>query len=425
MASSSSSGKLSKECQLLIACLAGNLQQVKDLVMEMENEKEIYKPFVKIRDGGGSGTGLLHAAASGGRTNVCKYLLEELNFDVNEEDDNGYTPLLYASVGLHSRTILYLIEKSADPAAARDYNATALHYVAAKGNADVIPVLVANGADVNGLSDFGTPLCLASQKNTRDTVKSLLDNGANPNLGDGMYGTPLGATLSRNSTEFTELMLKAGADPNAVSCTKSPLGFAAAQGKLGFIKLLLKYKADPNIADEIGLLPIEHAAIHSNRMEIRALLPVTRPIPACSDWSVKGIIKYVNSQEAIHKRSSMIKTKNSIARAKGDDAFEREDYHQANQHYTEAITYDPSDAIAHARKSFCLDCLGNINGCLESAKICMTLRPDWPEAYLRLGTAYHVLKEFGKAAEVFLLGLRLDQQHKELQASFTFLIVPY
>ncbi|KAL5728550.1 hypothetical protein ACHQM5_001622 [Ranunculus cassubicifolius] len=74
MASSSNSGRLSKESQLLIACLAGNLQQVK-----------------------------------------------------------GYTPLLYASVGLHSRTILYLMEKSADPAAARDYNATALHYVAAKG----------------------------------------------------------------------------------------------------------------------------------------------------------------------------------------------------------------------------------------------------------------------------------------------------
>ncbi|KAL5713245.1 hypothetical protein ACHQM5_015342 [Ranunculus cassubicifolius] len=413
----SGSGELSKEGQLLLACFSGNLRQVKVLVKTMDDGKDISEILVKIKERGGMG--LLHAAAHSGKTNVCKYLLEEFKFDVNEKDPKDRTPLIHASIDGHSRTMTYLIEKGADPFAKCKDNLTALHYAAVN---DVIPVLVSKGVDVNALSALGTPLCMAAQQKKRDTLKSLLDHGANPNLTDGVSATPLGLTLYVHSTECTALMLKAGADPNAVTCGKRPLGFAAAEGKLDFIKLLLEYKADPNLVGDIGLLPIEHAAANRKHKEVRALFPVTSPIPGCPDWSVKGVIKYVNSEAQLQQRKIMYKKRNLIARAKGDDALKRGEYGHANLYYTEAIAFDESDAIAHSKKSLCWACIGSIEMCLESAKVCMRLRPDWPEAYFRLGVAYRTLGDCGKAADVFLSGLKLDRGNKELQVAFWILL---
>ncbi|KAF5207236.1 hypothetical protein FRX31_003181 [Thalictrum thalictroides] len=64
------SGKSSKSDQILQAAFIGNLRRMK------------------------SGRGVTHAAAEKGRANICKYLIEELKFDVDEKDDEGCTPLL-------------------------------------------------------------------------------------------------------------------------------------------------------------------------------------------------------------------------------------------------------------------------------------------------------------------------------------------
>ena len=48
---------------------------------------------------------------------AMRYLVEELHADVNQRDQNGYTPLHHAAARGDNEMILYLVSKGADPKA--------------------------------------------------------------------------------------------------------------------------------------------------------------------------------------------------------------------------------------------------------------------------------------------------------------------
>ncbi|KAF9619099.1 hypothetical protein IFM89_005113 [Coptis chinensis] len=67
--------------------------------------------------------------------------------------------------------------------------------------------------------------------------------------------------------------------------------------------------------------------------------------------------------------------------------------------------------LAQGRGSF-------LHFALYDAEDCIKLRPDWPEAYYRDGVALSLLKDFDKAVEKLLLGLKLDPGNKDLRVAF-------
>lgn len=52
---------------------------------------------------------------------------------------------------------------------------------------------------------------------------------------------------------------------------------------------------------QYDLTPIQIAAQLGHHADVMALFPVTTPIPGIPDWSVRGIMEYVNSAEARNK----------------------------------------------------------------------------------------------------------------------------
>ncbi|KAI3869313.1 hypothetical protein MKX03_000718, partial [Papaver bracteatum] len=81
--------------------------------------------------------GSLAYAAAGGRVDVCRYLLEELNLYVDVKDNHGLTPLCYGAVKGHLDTVEYLLEQGANPDGSNDPNSTTntpLHYAVLGGN---------------------------------------------------------------------------------------------------------------------------------------------------------------------------------------------------------------------------------------------------------------------------------------------------
>lgn len=107
---------------------------------------------------------------------------------------------------------------------------TALHFAVRENDPESVKVLIEAGADVNEVSEFGwSPLLTATQNRFYQLGKYLLEQGADPNIANEGGWNPLYiATDNRNieggdyptrkpdmdHLEYIKLLLAAGADPN-------------------------------------------------------------------------------------------------------------------------------------------------------------------------------------------------------------------
>lgn len=70
-------------------------------------------------------------------------------FAIDERDENGFTPLLWASSYGQLSTVKQLISKGADPTSRGKHGESALLLSSANGHIHVVKELIANGVDVN------------------------------------------------------------------------------------------------------------------------------------------------------------------------------------------------------------------------------------------------------------------------------------
>src|SRR5690349_20596875 len=123
-------------------------------------------------------------------------------------------------------------------------------------------LLVAGGCDKQA-SD--SSLIQAVRSGSLDTIKTLLDSGADVNLpgptGDGWDATPLQHAILARQVGAVRLLLERGADPNRVAGPNAPtpLLLAAGDADPTFVKLLLAHGADPGVEDKSGVTPLVRA----------------------------------------------------------------------------------------------------------------------------------------------------------------------
>ena len=109
------------------------------------------------------------------------------------------------------------------------------------------------------------PLIQAARTGSLDTIKVLLDAGADVNLpgptGDDWDATPLQHAILARQAGAVRLLLDRGADPNRVadSTAPAPLLLAAGDTDPTFVNLLLAHGADAAIEDDSGVTPLSRA----------------------------------------------------------------------------------------------------------------------------------------------------------------------
>ncbi|KAH9327099.1 hypothetical protein KI387_007277 [Taxus chinensis] len=72
---------------LLNAAQKGNLDLFKKIAKALDEGQGLAETLAAVKDA--NGRGALHFSARDGKTEICKYLLEDLNLDVDSRDDDA------------------------------------------------------------------------------------------------------------------------------------------------------------------------------------------------------------------------------------------------------------------------------------------------------------------------------------------------
>ena len=121
-----------------------------------------------------------HEAAKNGSWVVLEEIfLKQPFMDINTVDEQGNTPLHYATERGFTHTIKYLLDKQADPNKANAKGSTALHLACEHADEDAVYLLTLRGADVNARDKEGkTPALLAGENGKHGVIHVLAGAGA-------------------------------------------------------------------------------------------------------------------------------------------------------------------------------------------------------------------------------------------------------
>jgi len=151
---------------------------------------------------------------------------------------------------------------------------TRLHWASNDGELDDVKELIAQGASLNALNQYGeTPLHRAAfSTGNLDTVKYLVDNGADVKAKDELGRTPLHHAAKRKDPSIAKYLVVKGADVEARADNGSPLHWAVNAHNLDILPYLVEEAgADINAQDEHGNTPLFRAIIMGNSDVVKYL----------------------------------------------------------------------------------------------------------------------------------------------------------
>jgi ankyrin repeat protein len=197
---------------------------------------------------------------------------------VDEADQRGQTPLMYAVESGSTRTVRLLLEKGADPNRLDSNGGSAFGRAVGgyRASPEIARMLAKAGAKVDMKdSNQRTPLSHAceSYSMSTETIKMLLELGADPNNVDKWNTMPLASAIYKDSILAAELLADKGADVDASTYYGTPvLVWAAQNGKLAAVKFLTGRGAKLETPGSSGRTALMEAAYNGHLDVVRHLV---------------------------------------------------------------------------------------------------------------------------------------------------------
>ena len=179
-------------------------------------------------------------ASSNNHSLVAKLLLQ-FGADVNAQNQDGRSSLLMAVRNEHSELVSLLLSHKANMEIVCRRGLTCLSFICAKGNLDIIEMLLQNGAVVN-------PPQIKRKEKTMDDLQEAPLQFAIQYIHEFL---PANDAENRLKQVITKL-LKYGAAVNTANNGSLPLVTAASKGYVSVVNLLLQHGADVNLCLDDG-----------------------------------------------------------------------------------------------------------------------------------------------------------------------------
>ena len=216
--------------------------EAKDILLARLLEKDGPRLVNMLNNRGDSA---LHIAASGGDAVATKLLLK-YGSDVNIRDRGGCTPLMLAAGAGNLATLDVLLENGADYNCTDSTGVSALYY--AYGCRNSMRRLLEYGADVNFMNGgHGTVLKVAIAHGSEESVCLLLEYGARVTLQDAQGRTALHHAVIHGRQFLLEMLLEQDSSGIDIQDSNNDTALHLAVRSEVLVRVLLDYGANAEL----------------------------------------------------------------------------------------------------------------------------------------------------------------------------------
>ncbi|MCG8525080.1 MAG: ankyrin repeat domain-containing protein [Opitutales bacterium] len=212
----------------------------------------------------------IHESVISGDFDRVRELIESDEGLLQSLDHLEQTPLHLACSNAHWEIVDYLIHKGANVDARTEYGVSVLSY-AIRDSADCLDtlrLLVEKGAEINvEHSAIGSPLHAAVNRGNLEAVEFLIQQGADIEV-QGRYGSPLQMNIifiENENDEMAKHLVKLGASASEYSYGMNAMHLAALKDKWELIQIMIDHHWEVDVKDDYGHTPLFYAARHGNR----------------------------------------------------------------------------------------------------------------------------------------------------------------
>ena len=203
----------------VVAAVSQDLFDVNDTIQRAAYEgnlalvEMLRRKGASIADRDLDGRSALHWASAGGHTHILEHMLAVDPAGVARSacaaDDSGWTPLHSAVSSGHVNAVAFLLENGADTGATTKQGRTVLHYL--KGSKPVAEIVVPKlkKSELNAQDEMGhTAMHRAAARGELDVVKLLVEHGGSPMVRDREGNTPLHSACEANEGDVCLFFLR-------------------------------------------------------------------------------------------------------------------------------------------------------------------------------------------------------------------------
>lgn len=222
-----------------------------------------------------SGQTPLHLAARNSHLNLVRLLLES-GSEVNSVDSRKATPLHSAAEAKQTEVAKLLLQYGANVIAVDENGHPPLYFPLERNDISMTRLFIAAAPDqikLAGKYYKWLPLHFTAQFNILESMRLLLEHGADPDLVNDLGSTALTLAAYLDSSEIVHLLIEKGAGVNIRdSSGKTAMMFAAWNKNSQMVQALVQNGTNLDTVDDNGLCALHYAAVSGSVDCVHVLL---------------------------------------------------------------------------------------------------------------------------------------------------------